>query len=55
MRLFTVKFEGADVVACVAIPCLSLLIYSGSNGAATALLATIVGWYFAKKSYEKKA
>ena len=48
------KFEGADVVACVAIPCFSFLIYSGSNGMVTALLATIVGWYFAKKTYEKK-
>jgi len=44
------KFEGIDLVASIAIPCFSLLIYMGHDGMIISLLATIVGYYFGKKS-----
>jgi len=44
------KFEGIDLVASIAIPCFSALIYLGHDGMIISLLATIVGYYFGKKS-----
>lgn len=49
------KITGADLVALVSIPCFSLLIYMGHNGAITTLLATIVGWYYGRRKNAETA
>ncbi|MEM4847025.1 MAG: hypothetical protein QW794_04635 [Thermosphaera sp.] len=45
-----VEVKGIDVVAITAIVCFSVLIALGHNGTLIALLSTIVGWYFGRKS-----
>lgn len=47
------KLEGIDLVASIAIPCFSALIYMGHDGMIVSLLATIVGYYFGKKSQKE--
>ena len=42
--------RGIDIVAIVCVVACSLLIYSGHNGVIVSLLATIIGWYFGRKS-----
>jgi len=42
--------RGIDIVAIVCVIACSLLIYSGHNGVIVSLLATIIGWYFGRKS-----
>ena len=49
------KVEGIDLVASIAIPCFSALIYLGHDGMIVSLLATIVGYYFGKKKSSKEA
>lgn len=44
------RIQGIDLVAAIAIPCFSALIYAGHDGMVISLLATIVGYYFGKKS-----
>jgi heme O synthase-like polyprenyltransferase len=39
-----------DVVAIVAIVACSFLIYTGHNGFIASILATIIGWYFGRRS-----
>lgn len=43
------EIEGKDLVAAISIPCFSVLIYFGHNGAVIALLGTIIGWYYGSK------
>jgi hypothetical protein len=45
--------KGIDVVACVSIAVCGLLIYAGHNGMIVSLLATIIGYYFGRKSKEQ--
>lgn len=42
--------KSIDVVAVVSILCCTFLLYTGHNGFVTSLLATIIGWYFGRKS-----
>jgi hypothetical protein len=42
--------RGIDIVAIVAIITCGFLIYSGHNGMIVSLLATIIGWYFGRRS-----
>jgi hypothetical protein len=46
--------KGIDVVAAISVVCLSLLIYLGHNGMIMSLLATIIGYYFGRKSTTKE-
>jgi hypothetical protein len=46
--------KGIDVVASISILCLSLLIYLGHDGMIMSLLATIIGYYFGRKSATKE-
>lgn len=48
------QIKGIDVVAAVCIVCLSILVYSGHNSAIVSLIATIVGYYFGRKSRGEK-
>jgi hypothetical protein len=43
--------RGIDIVAIVAIITCGFLIYSGHNGMIVSLLATIIGWYFGRRSF----
>jgi hypothetical protein len=46
--------KGIDVVAGISIVCLSGLIYLGHDGMIMSLLATIIGYYFGRKSITKE-
>lgn len=47
------NINGKDLVAAVSIPCFSILIYYGHNGAVIALLGTIIGWYYGQKTQKE--
>ena len=46
--------RGIDIVAIVAIVVCGLLIYSGHDGFIASVLATVVGWYFGRKSVKEE-
>jgi hypothetical protein len=52
--LGSLKLTGTDVVAIVALCICGLLIYAGHNSVIVSLLATIIGWYFGRKTPEKE-
>lgn len=45
-----IEVKGIDIVATVAIVCFSVLVALGHNGYLIALVSTIVGYYFGRKS-----
>jgi len=47
--------KGIDVVASIAITVCGVLIYAGHNGMIISLLATIIGYYFGRKTNAKTA
>ena len=42
--------KGIDVVACVSIAVCGLLVFTGHDGSIIALLSSIIGYYFGRKS-----
>ena len=48
-----IDIKGVDIVAAIAIPCFSALVYLGHDGAIITLISTIIGVYFGHKATTK--
>ena len=48
-----INIDGTDIIAAIAIPCLSALVYLGHDGAIISLISVIIGAYFVHKAETK--